>query len=191
MASVISVADALDSLKVVVFIMSCTHVSNCELFAQFAQNPALILWKTHYCHAGFQSCARYQRSLVGDSIPLTLLPNGKSIETTRTEEEMGGAALFNAIQKNRPWMVKTFLDKVGVDINTTNVTGLTALMIAAEVNNAAITRILLEHHADRHMANINGETALDIARRKGHKEVMAILNGQTNHNSEARPVASR
>jgi len=169
--------------------MSCSHISNCELFAQFAQNPALILWKTHYCNGGFQSCARFQRSLAGESIPLTLLPNGTTIEATRSEEEMGSAALFNAIEKNRTWMVNTFIEKVGVDVNSTNVTGSTALMMAADMGNVSIMRILLDHHADYRLENINGETAKDIAIRSGHQEVVALLNKYAKPNSGKRSVA--
>ena len=29
--------------------MSCSHVESCELFVQFALNPALDVWKLHYC----------------------------------------------------------------------------------------------------------------------------------------------
>lgn len=158
--------------------MSCTHLPHCELFTQFAENPALNVWKIHYCHGEFQNCIRYRQALLGLAIPLTLLPNGDMIKTTRSEEDMGCSALFNAIQKNRPWMVCTLIEKAGVNVNGTNVTGLTALMLAAEIGNATIIRVLLDHQAHTTLSNVNGETALDIAQRKGHQDVIALLNNQ-------------
>jgi hypothetical protein len=56
--------------------MGCTHVSGCPLFPKL--NASLRGWRDAYCDsgAGWQSCARYQRSLTGHVVPLTLLPNG-------------------------------------------------------------------------------------------------------------------
>jgi hypothetical protein len=56
--------------------MGCTHVSGCPLFPKL--NASLRGWRDAYCDsgAGWQSCARYQRSLTGQVVPLTLLPNG-------------------------------------------------------------------------------------------------------------------
>lgn len=171
--------------------MSCTHLSNCELFAQFAENPALNVWKIHYCCGEFQSCIRYRQALVGIIIPLTLLPNGETIKTARSEEEMGCGALFNAIQKNRPWMVSTLIEKAGVDVNATNVAGLTALMLAAEMGNATIMHVLLDHHASAALSNINGETALDIAQRMGHQNIVALLSNQVKQTPDNfRPTVS-
>ena len=59
--------------------MACTHIRNCELFVQFALNPALGIWQSAYCNDDYSVCARYQTSLEGKVVPLSLLPNGKKI----------------------------------------------------------------------------------------------------------------
>ena len=75
--------------------MSCTHSSNCPLFAQFAQfamEPALAVWKQHYCDGEFAKCARYQAGLKGKTVPITLLPNGKMIDKKKLKARKRWAA---------------------------------------------------------------------------------------------------
>ena len=57
--------------------MSCTHTDACPLFPKL--NASLRGWRDAYCDSdrGWRHCARYNRSLSGVSVPLTLLPNGK------------------------------------------------------------------------------------------------------------------
>jgi len=47
-------------------------------------------WKGKYCHAGYEECARYQRSNAGKLIPLTLLPNGRSISASALKPRRKG-----------------------------------------------------------------------------------------------------
>ena len=89
--------------------MACSHASSCELYVQFAADPSIQLWKTHYCDSDYKRCARYALALQGKAVPLTLLPNGKQIETAMSDEDRGLHALFNAIQKDRMHMVKAFV----------------------------------------------------------------------------------
>ena len=59
--------------------MACTHIDSCELFVQFALNPALDISKSAYCNGDYRSCVRYETALEDQVVPLSLLPNGKKI----------------------------------------------------------------------------------------------------------------
>ena len=70
--------------------MACSHASGCPLFPKL--NASLRGWRDAYCDSdsGWQSCARYTQSLTGQSVPITLLPNGKYAHTmTRAGAEPG------------------------------------------------------------------------------------------------------
>lgn len=154
--------------------MSCSHIISCELFVQFALNPALYVWKDHYCEGDYANCARYQRSGAGQAVPLTLLPNGKIVSIAQTESHSGETALLNAILKNRVRMLGSLL-KVGVDINAKNIEGITPLMAGAERGFGEIVQFLLQHGADMEQKNYEGKTAMDIAVAGGHDQIVSLL----------------
>ena len=154
--------------------MACSHTKNCELFPQFALNPALKVWQVHYCEGEFTQCARYQRSLEGKTIPLNLLPNGKRIETPRTSSAYGAAALFNAILKDRVHMVESLL-RTGVNISVRNPEGMTPLMAAATRGNIPIIRLLLSKGADVSATNLHGMNAHDLAIQTGLSQAAKII----------------
>lgn len=54
-------------------------------------------------------------------------------------------------------------------------TAYTALHLAAHAGNAALVKLLLEAGADRQLTVAGGESALDLARRGGHREVVELL----------------
>ncbi len=154
--------------------MACTHTEHCELFAQFALNPALQIWQSHYCQGDFKRCVRYQMSLRGESVPLNLLPNGAKVEMPRSSNDYGATALFNAVLKMRVSMVESLL-KNGIDINIRNSDGMTPLMAAASTGNMQIIRIILAKGADTHAINTLGENAGEMAARMGHTEAAKLL----------------
>lgn len=155
--------------------MSCSHVESCELFVQFALNPALDVWKTYYCHGNFQECVRFVRSSSGQPIPLTLLPNGKALSTKPSRNDVGTMALFNSIVKHRTKMVSSLL-RTGANIHDRNIEGKTALMAAAELGFDDIVALLLEHGARRSDTDAYGETAYDLAVHNNHASVAAMLS---------------
>jgi hypothetical protein len=57
--------------------MTCTHSAACPLFPLL--NARFEGWRQHYCDsdAGWRDCARYQQSVRGQHVPLSLLPNGR------------------------------------------------------------------------------------------------------------------
>ena len=165
----------------------CTHCDTCDLFPQFALNPALQVWQTHYCHSDYERCIRFQMSCRNETVPLNLLPNGTKVDLPRTINDYGATALFNAILKSRAHMVES-LFKHGVDVNVQNSDGMTPLMAAASTGNIEIMRLLLAKGAATGAANNFGENARDIALRYGHREAVDLL--QASGKSTAHPSAA-
>ena len=155
--------------------MSCSHTKHCELYVHFAADPSLNLWKQHYCEGGYERCARYQQALKGVSVPLTLLPNGKTLKWERTNEENGIHALFNAIQKNRVPMVKSILKSRLADPRGMTRDGCTPLMFAARMGNEQMVQILLDFGCNPHARNAQGDTAADIAMKEGHEGCARLI----------------
>lgn len=155
--------------------MTCSHAATCELYVQFAADPSIKLWKTHYCDSDFKRCARFALSLQGKVVPLTLLPNGKEIEIVMSEEDRGLHALFNAIQKNRMQMVKAFMKTKVTSSKVTNTEGITPVMYAASLGRTEIMQYFLEQGCNPHHRNNKGETALELAAAAGHQDCVDIL----------------
>ena len=156
--------------------MSCSHSTDCPLFAQFAMEPALAVWKQHFCDGEYTKCARYQLGLKGSAVPLTLMPNGKMIETkAKTKEEMGGTALFNAILKGRASMVKSMFASKMSSVQITSSDGSTPLMAAASIGNFEIVNILLEAGCNPYKTNNDGINALTVAEKKSFPDCATVI----------------
>lgn len=170
--------------------MACTHVDDCELFAQFALNPALRVWQVHYCDQDFKRCARYQLALTGAAVPLNLLPNGNKVEAARSDAEYGATAMFNAILKRRLPMVESLL-RTGIDVNIRDGRGMTPLMAAAATGDLEIVRFLLKKKAAPQLKSSTGETAYEIARRAGFSDVAALLTSAAHASGHAESASRK
>ena len=155
--------------------MACSHIQGCELFVQFALNPALEIWKSAYCNGDFRSCARFETASMGKMVPLSLLPNGKKIKINRSQDELATTALFNCIAKNRLPMARSLIKTVGVDINACNVEGTTALMAAVEFGSIEMIKLLLSFNPDTSLTDIHGQTAHDLALKKDDPDRIKLL----------------
>lgn len=155
--------------------MTCTHTTSCELYVQFAADPSIQLWKTHYCDSDFKRCARYELALKGRAVPLTLLPNGRQIETAMSDEDRGMHALYNAILKNRLQMVKAFMKTKVTTNKVANADGVTPVMYAAFLGRTEIMQFFLESGCNPHYRNKKGQTALELAASEGHQDCVDIL----------------
>jgi hypothetical protein len=156
--------------------MSCTHSADCPLFAQFAMEPALAIWKQHFCDGEFTKCVRYKLSLKGEVVPIALMPNGKMLENkVKSKEEMGGTALFNAILKGRVSMVKSMFSSKMSTVQVTSSDGSTPLMAAASVGNLEIINLLLEAGCNPFNTNNNNINALAVAEKKSFPDCAKVI----------------
>ena len=171
--------------------MGCSHTQSCQLYAQFAADPGLLLWRQHYCESNFEGCARYQIALSGKAIPLTLLPNGKLLHRYRKRDEMNAAALFNAIQKDRLPVVKSLLNGKISSEGMKMPDGTTPLMVAALRGNVDIIKLLLQAGCSPQVKNNQGMSAIDIARKKGFAACVDLMTPYTlQQNNQAGRSAS-
>lgn len=60
--------------------MSCSHKTSCGMFPVISLSSALQIWQTFYCDGDYKNCQRYLRSIAGEPVASTLLPNGKTLE---------------------------------------------------------------------------------------------------------------
>lgn len=82
--------------------------------------------------------------------------------------------LIEAVKKACPPMVRAFLAK-GCDPNATDYNGGTALIWAAARGNIQVVQLLIEAGALLETADLNGMTALKMARNKNRDDIAALL----------------
>ncbi len=75
--------------------VGCSHAAGCPLFPLL--RASLQGWRDYYCDSEDQwlGCARYQMSLTGDRVPISLLPNGayaRHLENAAVGVDRSGAA---------------------------------------------------------------------------------------------------
>lgn len=164
--------------------MSCSHAASCPLFAQFAMEPSLKVWKQHFCEGAYTTCVRYQHSLQGKPVPITLLPNGKVLNKVRDKEEVAGSALFNAIYKGRVPMVKSMLKSKVASSAIVGPDGMTPLMAAASVGNLELIDLFLKFGCNPFNKRNDDKRATDIANEAGHAECAAVIQSYMDSHPE-------
>jgi len=93
----------------------------------------------------------------------------------------GGIALIPASERGHVEMVRALLERTKVDVDHVNDLGWTALLEAVILGDGGqahrqIVHLLLEHGADRTIADPDGVTPLEHARRSGYAEIVEILS---------------
>ena len=93
----------------------------------------------------------------------------------------GGTALIPACERGHVDVVKLLLEKTNVNVNHINKLGWTALLEAIVLSNGGksqqeIVRLLLAHRADKNIADKNGITPLEHAKKMGFTELVDILS---------------
>jgi hypothetical protein len=58
----------------------CPRAAACELYALAKVQQLLEVWKVNYCQADFGRCERYKRAMAAEAVPLTLLPDGQTLQ---------------------------------------------------------------------------------------------------------------
>ncbi|MEO1614388.1 MAG: ankyrin repeat domain-containing protein [Planctomycetota bacterium] len=107
-----------------------------------------------------------------NDIVKVLLRAGAKVDA-RDREKM--TPLFHAASGPAPNVVATLLD-AGAEINAVGgAENYTPLMMASAENQLEVVKLLLARGADQTMVDDDGENALDFARQKGNREVVAYL----------------
>jgi ankyrin repeat protein len=92
----------------------------------------------------------------------------------------GGVGITPASERGHIEVVRELLTSTDINVNHTNYCGWTPLIEAIVLNNGgprqqAIIKLLLENGADTELADQYGVTPMELARRKGFKEIEEIL----------------
>lgn len=93
----------------------------------------------------------------------------------------GGTALIPACERGHVEVVKLLLEKTNVKVNHVNKLGWTGLLEAIILSDGGkkhqeIVRLLLAHGADKNIADKDGITPLEHAKKRGFKELVDILS---------------
>lgn len=95
------------------------------------------------------------------------------------KDSNGQTVLMFAVKGSHVEMVEYLLEN-GADIDARSIKqGFTALITAAAIGNETMVRLLLEHGADKNIAERNGNTALDRAGQYGHPDIAALLEDES------------
>jgi len=99
---------------------------------------------------------------------------------TRITNRFGGTALIPAAERGHVAVVETLLTRTDVDINHINNLGWTALLEAIVLSDGGprhqrIVQLLIDHNADLTIADKDGVTPLEHARRRGFAEIARAL----------------
>ncbi|TWU25710.1 ankyrin repeat domain-containing protein [Bythopirellula polymerisocia] len=91
------------------------------------------------------------------------------------QDALGRTALMFAATGDNLATVKLLLDS-GADVNAVDKgEGFTSLMHAAAEGQLEVVRLLLEHKANPAIRDVDGDSALDFAKRNGHSQVVELL----------------
>ncbi|WP_152404189.1 ankyrin repeat domain-containing protein [Paenibacillus cellulositrophicus] len=99
---------------------------------------------------------------------------------TKLTNRYGGTALIPASERGHVEVVRELLTRTDIDVNHINRLHWTALLEAVILGNGGekhqqIVRLLVDHGADREIADAEGITPLQHAQSKGYHEIAAIL----------------
>lgn len=119
----------------------------------------------------------WDSAMQGDTAAVAAaLQLGASIDALDTRRNPNGRRALNwAAWYDRPEAIRQLVAR-GAHINLANLTGFTPLHHAAENGSLDAARALVALDADWLLLNENGERPVDVARRRGHLNVVALLD---------------
>jgi ankyrin repeat protein len=79
------------------------------------------------------------------------------------------------VARNNVGLAESFLF-AGVDVDSPQMQEVTALHSAAHRGSVEMVKLLLRFHADKSLKVESGETALQMAQKDGHEEVVKLLS---------------
>ncbi|MEO7911870.1 MAG: ankyrin repeat domain-containing protein [Roseiflexaceae bacterium] len=111
-----------------------------------------------------------------DMLQLTITAGANTRNTIR----FGGTALIPAAERGHVAVVEALLTRTNVDVNHSNNLGWTALLKAIILSDGGlrhqkIVQLLIGHHADVIIADKDGVTPLQQARKRGFAEIARLL----------------
>jgi ankyrin repeat protein len=92
-----------------------------------------------------------------------------------TASDSGSTALQIACGQGHVVVANMLLTERGADVDTANIGGGTALYQACGFGRVDTVKLLLEHGADSTKAAHNGTTPLEVARQRGHEDILKLL----------------
>ena len=103
-------------------------------------------------------------------------PDKKETTADTLSNGDGLTTLIEAVYKNNVPQVKELVEKSQANVNMINPqTGVNALWVAAAGGNSEIVKLLLAADGDIDNTNKEGKSVLDIARERGHKDIVQLL----------------
>ncbi|XP_055303155.1 ankyrin-1-like [Sitodiplosis mosellana] len=102
--------------------------------------------------------------------------NGLLADDKKADESLSSKMneLRNAIKYESTFEIRDLI-RQGMDVNAHFDDGQTPIHVAADVGNANIAELFLDHGANVNILSLNGIPALHMAARKGHQSVVEIL----------------
>jgi ankyrin repeat protein len=156
-------------------ILAATHANNSTIVKILLEAGADIHLKDHmqdnpFLYAGAEGRLEILKLLIAAGAD------------TNLTNRYGGNALIPAAEKGHVDNVRLLLSTTDVNVNHINNLGWTALLEVTILSNGGpkhqqITRLLLDHGADIHIADRDGVTALQHAKRNGFTEIEQMLKG--------------
>lgn len=153
-------------------LMAATHANQIDVARYLIEQGADVnavdaMQDTPYLYAGARG--------LQEILEMTL-SHGANLKSTN---RYGGTALIPAAERGHVKTVKTLID-AGVDVNHVNRLGWTALIEAIILGDgsdkyATIVTMLVEGGADVNLADASGNTPLALAKDKGYRHLIAIL----------------
>jgi len=124
--------------------------------------------------------------VTGDVAVLREVLRGRPDLTIRNR--YGGVAIIPAAERGHVDVVRELLATTAIAVDHVNDLGWTALLEAVILGDGGrahveIVRLLLQHGADPSLPDRDGVTALEHARRKGHAEMVALLEAPSHVSS--------
>mmetsp|Transcript_42921 Transcript_42921/g.118705 ORF Transcript_42921/g.118705 Transcript_42921/m.118705 type:complete len:142 (+) Transcript_42921:1-426(+) len=92
-----------------------------------------------------------------------------------TKNNQAYTSIVSAIFHGRATQAEVILTKTEMNINSAGITGNTPLMFASMWGQLDSVRFLLEAGADTTLTNVDGDNAVSLAAKGGHRSVVRLL----------------